>query len=116
MALKRCKSDFSKGNRTFFPGSCKNQRIQAGTGKEKREKESVLKAMYAFYQGIKNLAANQDKIIENKVNILMEKYFEYSRNSEDEKIFYFKNIFINGITSIETSISEDKNWQNPSGP
>ena len=39
MALKRCKSDFSKGNRTFFPGFCKNQKIQAGTGKEKREKE-----------------------------------------------------------------------------
>jgi hypothetical protein len=75
----------------------------------KREKEALLKAMYVLYLGLFEIEDKIDQIVHDKVSVLLEDYFNFCRTTDYNKIEYFKNVFITGIISIETSISEEKN-------
>ena len=77
--------------------------------KSSREKEALLRAFYSLYLGIKNIENKLEEIVVDKIASLVQFYFQYCRTSEFDKIEYFKNIFITGITNREISISEDKN-------
>ena len=75
--------------------------------KAKRESDKILKALYALYCGIQDNKMKTERLLEEKVPILIEQFFQYSKIIEDEKIEFIRNSFFYGVQNSASRISED---------
>jgi hypothetical protein len=78
--------------------------------KAKREQENIMRALYALYEAIIYLGNRQEELdlsVRQNVTDLTYLYFEKSQESYDiRKIEYYRNIWLNGLTSHDESLEE----------
>lgn len=79
------------------------------SNKADRERKAILIALYSLFCGLQKIDLKIENLDKVKIQPLMEIYFDYCRNSEINKIQFFRNTFISGIALATSSLSEDKN-------